>query len=80
MGVAVLVFGVDLDWIPLLAGATLLGAVYVLLGFFAVVRYDSLNEALLPSAVWVTLLLAPVLGHFGVMNESVFFLHPSNLR
>ncbi len=76
LGVVVPLFGTGVRWAPLLMGAFLLGGLYVLLGFAVIVRYDSLHEGLLPSAVWVTLLTAPVLGHFGIASPRFFYLHP----
>ena len=59
------------------AGAVLLlGGVYGLLGFVSVVRYASINRWLMPSVVWIILLLAPLLSHFGMLDGRVLLWHP----
>ncbi|HEX6904673.1 MAG TPA: ABC transporter permease [Thermoanaerobaculia bacterium] len=74
--VVALLFGKGFRWDLLIAGTALLGALYVLAGFLAVVRYDSINEWLFPSAVVVTALLIPLLPHFGLTRHG-FYLHPA---
>jgi fluoroquinolone transport system permease protein len=75
--IVILLFGVRAQWGPLLAGATLLGAQYVLLGFMSVVRYDSINEWLMPSVAVVIILVLPLLAHFGFVSRQFFYLHPT---
>lgn len=75
--VVVLLFGARFRWELLLTGTVLLGALYVLAGFLAVARHDSLNEWLLPSVPVVMLLLLPLLGHFGLVDRRLFWLHPA---
>ena len=74
--IVALLFGIDARWGPLLAGVLLLGAVYTLLGFVAVARYDSLSEFLMPSVVLVTALQLPLLSHFGLTGRLLFVWHP----
>ena len=54
----------------------LLGVTYTLLGLVAAARYESINEFLLPSIVFVTLLQIPLLPHFEVGAWWAFFWHP----
>lgn len=75
--IIVLLFGTDVHWGLLLSGATLLSALYVLVGFIAVVRYDSINAWLMPSVVVVTFLILPLLPHFGLTSPWLFYLHPT---
>ncbi len=51
-------------------------AIYTMIGFIAIVRYDSINEFMIPSMGYVFALVVPLVGHFGFV-DSVFFLpHP----
>lgn len=71
-----LLSGTRARWEFLIPASALLGAVYTLLGFVAIVRHDSINEYLIPSLGYVFALIAPLVGHFGFV-DSVFFLpHP----
>jgi fluoroquinolone transport system permease protein len=74
--VVLLLFGARFRWDLLLAGTVLLGALYVLAGFLAVARHDSLNEWLLPSVPVLLFLMLPLLGHFGLVDRRLFWLHP----
>jgi fluoroquinolone transport system permease protein len=75
--IILLLFGAHAQWAPLLAGATLLGMQYVLVGFISVVRYDSINEWLMPSVPVVVILVLPLLAHFGFVSHQLFYLHPT---
>lgn len=69
-------FGLPPDVLWLLMGSAALGGIYTFVGFTTVVRYDSVNAWLMPSAVFVTLLSLPLLHHFGVTGRLFFYLHP----
>ena len=74
--IVVLFFGVDVSWGLLLAGALSLGAIYTLLGFVAIARYDSINEFLMPSVLLVMALELPLLAHFDFVSRVPLLLHP----
>lgn len=74
--IVVVVLGVRGNWAPLLAGAFVMGAIYSLAGFIVVVRYGSINAFLIPSVLYVTALLLPLLPHFGLADRSIFVFHP----
>ncbi|MCC6742875.1 MAG: hypothetical protein IT175_03350 [Acidobacteria bacterium] len=68
--------GTQARWGFLLPASALLAAIYTMLGFIAIVRYDSINEFMIPSLGFVFAFVAPLIGHFGFV-DSVFFLpHP----
>ena len=64
----------------LLAAITLAAAFYTLSGFAVVVRYDGMNEYLLPSFLIVTALALPLLPYFGIGDtpwiHALSYLHP----
>jgi len=70
------VVGLAFAPLPLLAGVMLLGGLYTLLGFIAIVRYDSINEYLLPSVVWVVLLMLPLLDLVDIWPGVWWYAHP----
>lgn len=75
----VVLFGHDGTFDPavLLAGIVLTSAFFVLLGFVAVARFDSINRYFLSAAVYGTVLYAPLFGHFGVLESPLFYLFPA---
>lgn len=69
-------FSLGRHWELLLLGTILLGAIYTLVGFIAIVKYDSINEFLMPSVIWVLFLMLPMLHHLGGMPHWLFWIHP----
>jgi len=72
----VLVQGPRFNWAALIGGIVLMVAIYTLYGFVIVSRYDSLNEFLLPSALWTLGFSLPLLHYFGLSQSWLFYLHP----
>jgi fluoroquinolone transport system permease protein len=60
----------------LIAGAALAGALYCLAGFIAVARYTAINEYLLPSGVYITILWLPLLAQMAQWRPWLLYLHP----
>ena len=68
--------GFRFDLLPLVAGIVLASGIYVLAGFIAVVRYGSINEFLMPSVVYTSLLTFPLLPYLGQWEHGLLYLHP----
>ena len=62
--------------LPLAAGTILASAIYILVGFIAVARYDSINEYLFPSALYSSGFVLPLIDYFGLWKSWIFYLHP----
>ena len=71
-----LVAGVTSGMLQLIAGTVLASTFYVLLGFVAVARYNSINEYLLPSLLYVAVLLLPLLPYVNGWDGPLLYLHP----
>lgn len=76
LAIVVAGYGTRISWIPLTAGLTLASVVYVLSGFIAVSRFDSINEYLFPSTLITLVFAPPFLGYFGIWNSPLLYLHP----
>ena len=68
--------GTTVRWNLLISSSALLAAIYTMLGFIAIVRYDSINEFLIPSMGYVFAFVAPLAGHFGFVDSMFFLPHP----
>jgi fluoroquinolone transport system permease protein len=68
--------GAHFALLPMTAGIVLASVLYALVGFVAVARYDSINEYIMPSMVYVLLLSVPYLGYFGIWRSPLLYLHP----
>ncbi|MCK5920067.1 MAG: hypothetical protein KAG66_03960, partial [Methylococcales bacterium] len=57
-------------------GIVLLGFFNALYAFILVIRYDSLNSFLFPSAFYTMLLGVPILPYFNLWQSPLVYLHP----
>jgi fluoroquinolone transport system permease protein len=60
-----------------LLGLGLTAGLFVLVGFSAVARFDSLNAYFLTAIVYVVPLSLPLLDHFAVVESPLFYLFPT---
>ncbi|MCA9972586.1 MAG: hypothetical protein KC425_20335, partial [Anaerolineales bacterium] len=74
--IVLLVWGTAVHPLPLLLGLAPAAALYVLFGFLVVIRYDAVNDYLLPSMLASGVLLLPVLAYFGGWESWLLWLHP----
>lgn len=70
------VFGVDARLIAVALGIALAAPLFCLVGVALVLRYDSINEFLMPSVPYTVLLTLPMLGIFGVGPTTLYLPHP----
>jgi fluoroquinolone transport system permease protein len=71
-----LLVGFNFRLLPLVTGLVLTAVLYCLVGVLAVVRYDSINEYLMPSVVYTALLLVPLMPFLGQWTHWLLYLHP----
>jgi fluoroquinolone transport system permease protein len=74
--IVVLLTGLSFRLLPLAAGIALTSALYCLGGIVAVVRYASINEYLMPSVLYTSLLLVPLLPYLAQWDSWLIYLHP----
>jgi len=68
--------GPAFNWLLLLAGVALAAALYCLVGFIVVIRYDSINEYLFPTMIYSAIFFLPILDYAGVWGGPWMYLHP----
>ena len=69
-------YGPGFGVVTLVSGVVIAAVLYTLVGFITVVRYDSINEYLFPSAFFLMVLSLPLLHYFGVWETPLMYLHP----
>jgi fluoroquinolone transport system permease protein len=74
--IVVLTYGFGPLLLKVLVGLALAAPLYVLFGFMVVVRYDAVNEFLLPSIVYASVLSLPMITYLGLDLSWFIFLHP----
>lgn len=74
--IVVIANGWAFEPVAFVLGVIFASVLYCLAGFIAVVRYESINEFLFPTMVWVTLFSLPILDYAGVVSTSLMYLHP----
>jgi fluoroquinolone transport system permease protein len=74
--IVLLLAGLGFNLLPLAASLILTAVLYCLAGVLAVVKYSSINEYLMPSIVYTSLLLVPLLQYLTEWNMWLLYLHP----
>ena len=76
VAIVLLVFGFALNLLPLILGIILAGALFTYAGVAVVARYESVNEYLLPSIGYVSLLGLPLVAWLLNWDNFIIYLHP----
>jgi fluoroquinolone transport system permease protein len=74
--IATAVAGLDGRLVVMSLGIALAATLFCLSGVALVVHYESINEFIMPSALYTFLLSLPVLGYFGVGAREWYLPHP----
>jgi fluoroquinolone transport system permease protein len=74
--IVVITSGLHVNWLPLVAGVAATAVFLCLFGFIAVVRYDSINEFLLPSILYVLIVCLPLGAYLAGWDSWLLYLHP----
>jgi fluoroquinolone transport system permease protein len=62
--------------VPLVLGIASASALYCLVGFIAVARYESINQYLFPSMLYVAVFSLPLVHYAGLWESPLMYLHP----
>ncbi|MCZ6835402.1 MAG: ABC transporter permease [Planctomycetota bacterium] len=76
LAIALAVLGFDQSLFAIALGVAIAALLMCMVGVALVVRYDSINEFLMPSVLYTFLLSLPVLGYFGIGDVAWFLPHP----
>jgi fluoroquinolone transport system permease protein len=74
--IVIVTYGVQVNWLALLAGVAGTAVFLCLFGFIVVARYDSVNEYLLPSVLYVMALCIPIAAYLVSWDHWLLYLHP----
>jgi fluoroquinolone transport system permease protein len=74
--IATAVTGLDGRLLMMSLGIALAATLFCLSGVALIVRYESINEFIMPSVLYTAVLSLPVLGYFGVGAREWYLLHP----
>jgi len=69
-------YGFGFGVLALIGGTALAAVLYSLTGFILVARYDSINEYLFPSVLYLVVLSLPLLHYFALWDTWLLYLHP----
>jgi fluoroquinolone transport system permease protein len=75
--ITLFVHGTGFQPVWFLVGLGLTAGLFVLVGFSAVARFDSLNAYFLTAIVYIVPLSLPLLDHFAVVESPLFYLFPT---
>jgi fluoroquinolone transport system permease protein len=74
--IILLAYGPGFDILPVLLGTVLMSAIYILVGFIAVAKYDSISEFIMPSVIYVMILQLPLFDYLGIVKSPLFYILP----
>lgn len=74
--IAAAVGGLDRRLVVIAVGIALAAPLFCFAGVALVVRYEAINEFLMPSVLYTAFLTLPVLGFFGVGTREWYLAHP----
>jgi fluoroquinolone transport system permease protein len=74
--VVALTYGIGPHLLAVVVALTLATPLFALFGFMVVVRYDAINEFLMPAIGYASLLSLPLIDYMGVDLSWLIFLHP----
>jgi fluoroquinolone transport system permease protein len=74
--IATAVAGFDGRLLMMALGITHAAILFCLSGVALIVRYESINEFIMPSVLYTAVLSLPILGYFGVGAREWYLLHP----
>ena len=74
--IVLIAHGPAFDWLWLFAGVAFAAALYCLIGFIVVIRYDSINEYLFPTVIYSAIFVLPLLDYAGLWGGPLMYLHP----
>jgi fluoroquinolone transport system permease protein len=69
-------YGAAFSPVPFIFGVIFAAVFFVFTGFLLVIRYDSVNEFLFPSFLFIWLFVPPFLSYFGLLESALIYLHP----
>ena len=76
MTVVALTYGIGPHLLAVVIALSLATPLFALFGFLVVIRYDAINEFLMPSIVFASLLSLPLVSYLGVNLSWLIYLHP----
>ncbi|MCP5095827.1 MAG: ABC transporter permease [Chloroflexi bacterium] len=74
--ITLILYGFGFNWLSFLLGIISVCAMYTLVGFAFVARYDSINTFLFPSFIFTTVLSLPLIDYLGLWQTPFIYLHP----
>jgi fluoroquinolone transport system permease protein len=74
--ITIALVGWHFNYLPVLLGTFIASCIFCLCGFLSVVRYDSINEFLIPSMLYILLISLPILSGIWMQDAMLWGIHP----
>ena len=75
--IAVFLYGFKVNFLLLVTGIVLTSFFFILVGFIAVAKFPTINEYMLSSIIYVTVLCIPLIDYFGFYKSYIFYIFPT---
>lgn len=70
-------YGLNINYPLLIIGVILTSFLFILIGFIAVAKFPTINQYLLSSILYVTILCLPLVDFFGIYKSWFFYIFPT---
>ncbi|SKC87990.1 fluoroquinolone export ABC transporter permease subunit [Maledivibacter halophilus] len=70
-------YGLKFNFLIFILGVTLTSFLFILIGFIAVAKFPTINEYILYSIIYITILSLPLVDYFGVFKSLAFYIFPT---
>jgi fluoroquinolone transport system permease protein len=74
--ITIALVGWKFNYLSVILGTLLAGSIFCLVGFLTVIRYDSINEFLIPSLFFMLITGLPILAGFLFPDSFIWYGHP----
>ncbi|MGF7060059.1 hypothetical protein [Brassicibacter mesophilus] len=75
--ISVFIYKFNFNIFLLAMGVTLTSFLFILIGFIAVAKFQTINDYILTSIIYITILCLPILDYFGLYRNIIFYLFPT---
>lgn len=75
--ISFLIYSFQFNILLFSVGVVLTSLLFILIGFIAVAKFPTINEYLLSSIIYITILCIPVVDYLGLYKSSIFYIFPT---
>jgi len=75
--IVIFAYGLEINFPVFITGIILTSFFFILIGFIAVSKFPTINQYMLSSIIYTTILCLPFLDYFGLYKSKLFYIFPT---